>query len=134
MPPYLQAARFQRPPVASAWPCRYPWCAPEGQSERECMDMNPPTNAAPRMRPLLVAALLASGLILQGVSKPAPASQARASSAQRSSPASSSFSADLPGSTQWKDTGVDVKPGDSIEITASGKLQYADAQQSTGPE
>jgi len=27
-----------------------------------------------------------------------------------------------------------LKPGDTVEITASGKMQYADAQQSTGPE
>ena len=57
--------------------------------------------------------------------------------AQQSSPGSSrrySFSADLPGSTRWKDTGLDLEPGDEVQITASGQLQYADAKQPSTPD
>lgn len=92
----------------------------------------------PGFRCLLLCAvfLCAAGSLLaqrvaQDASAPAPAPQAGASSPQSSS---SSYSGDLAGSTKWKDTGVDLKPGDSVEVTASGKLQYADAQQSTGPD
>ena len=34
----------------------------------------------------------------------------------------------------WVDTGIDLKPGDTIKITASGELQYVNAKQSNGPE
>jgi len=33
----------------------------------------------------------------------------------------------------WADTGVDVKAGDTLQITATGQLQYANAAQSNGP-
>ncbi|HUJ39567.1 MAG TPA: LssY C-terminal domain-containing protein [Candidatus Acidoferrales bacterium] len=60
---------------------------------------------------------------------PAPARQS-------DSPAKhlSSFSADLPGSTRWKDTGLDLEPGDEVQITASGQLQYAGANQPATPD
>ncbi|HVN10441.1 MAG TPA: LssY C-terminal domain-containing protein [Patescibacteria group bacterium] len=46
----------------------------------------------------------------------------------------SAFSADLSGSTRWKDTGLDLEPGDEVQITASGQLQYADAKQPATPD
>ena len=46
----------------------------------------------------------------------------------------SSFSADLPGSTRWKDTGLDLQPGDEVQITASGQLQYSGAKQPATPD
>ena len=89
---------------------------------------------------LAVGAVAAAQVSAPGVSAPSPATQSGATQSPaattpaKTSTAASSYSGDISGSTQWKDTGVDVKPGDKVEITASGKLQYADAQQSTGPE
>jgi hypothetical protein len=34
----------------------------------------------------------------------------------------------------WVDTGVDLKPGDTSRISATGQLQYSDARQPNGPE
>lgn len=33
----------------------------------------------------------------------------------------------------WADTGVDVKAGDTLQISATGQLQYANASQANGP-
>jgi hypothetical protein len=41
---------------------------------------------------------------------------------------------DISASTGWKDTGVDVQPGDLIRFEAAGKLKYSDAAQECGPE
>src|SRR6185503_2682653 len=41
---------------------------------------------------------------------------------------------DLNPGSGWVDTGVDLKPGDTSRITASGQLQYTDARQANGPE
>jgi hypothetical protein len=38
-----------------------------------------------------------------------------------------------PGS-DWVDTGVDLKPGDTIKVSATGQLQYVNAKQPNGPE
>ena len=65
------------------------------------------------------------------LSDPPPAQQGPSSS---SLAAASSFSGDLSGSTQWKDTGLDLQPGDNVQITASGQLQYSDAKQPAGPD
>jgi len=89
------------------------------------------------IRPLVLAFVLAASpaavaqLIVPGSSGQSPALPSSPSSPQSGA---SSYTADLPGTTQWKDTGLNLKPGDTVEITASGKLQYADAQQSNGPE
>ena len=83
---------------------------------------------------LLTEAPASSQLIVPGSSGPASGAPSSAAAPQSGSSSSvGSFSADLPGSTQWKDTGLNLNAGDSVEITASGKLQYADAQQSNGP-
>jgi hypothetical protein len=42
-------------------------------------------------------------------------------------------SANTPADQQWNDSGVDLKAGDLITITATGSVQY-DAAHSTGPE
>ena len=38
------------------------------------------------------------------------------------------------GSSGWIDTGIDLKPGDTVKITASGTLQFSNAKQPAGPE
>ena len=78
----------------------------------------------------IAAGAAAGQLVVPGAGN-ASAQQAASTPAQTGNIA---FSADLPGSTKWKDTGVDLAPGDSVEITASGQLQYADARQAAGPE
>jgi LssY C-terminus len=40
---------------------------------------------------------------------------------------------DLPGNQPWTDTGVDLQPGQTVTITATGKLQYMDGS-SPGPQ
>ncbi len=40
----------------------------------------------------------------------------------------------LTGDQHWSDTGIDVKPGERVVVTGSGKLHYADAQSDGGPE
>lgn len=34
----------------------------------------------------------------------------------------------------WVDTGIDMKTGDTVQVTATGELQYVNAKQSNGPE
>jgi hypothetical protein len=41
---------------------------------------------------------------------------------------------DLQPDSGWLDTGIDLQPGDSLKITATGQMQYADARQFNGPE
>jgi LssY-like putative type I secretion system component LssY len=41
---------------------------------------------------------------------------------------------DLTPADTWTDTGIDLQPGDTIKITATGTLQYSNAKQSSGPE
>ncbi|HET8921363.1 MAG TPA: LssY C-terminal domain-containing protein [Candidatus Acidoferrum sp.] len=40
----------------------------------------------------------------------------------------------LTGQESWIDTGIDVQAGEHVLITATGKLQYADAKDENGPE
>lgn len=40
----------------------------------------------------------------------------------------------LDGQQTWVDTGLDVRPGDLVRITAEGTLKYADARQEATPE
>jgi hypothetical protein len=40
----------------------------------------------------------------------------------------------LKGDANWLDTGIDLQPGEHAMITAQGKLRYADAKDSNGPE
>jgi len=41
---------------------------------------------------------------------------------------------DLNPGSGWVDTGVDLKPGDTSHISATGQLQFSDARQANGPE
>ena len=41
---------------------------------------------------------------------------------------------DLPSTSGWVDTGVDLNAGDTVKITATGQLQYSNAKQPNGPE
>ena len=41
---------------------------------------------------------------------------------------------DLNAASGWVDSGIDLKGGDSLHITATGQLQYADAKQPSGPQ
>jgi len=41
---------------------------------------------------------------------------------------------DLQASDGWVDTGIDVNPGDTVRISATGQLQFSNAQQPNGPE
>jgi hypothetical protein len=52
----------------------------------------------------------------------------------KASEAGGSYNVDVSGSTGWKDAGVDLQPGDRLIVTATGELQYADAQQPAGPD
>ncbi len=40
---------------------------------------------------------------------------------------------DLSCSADWVDTGIDLQPGDTIRVTASGSIQYANAKQASDP-
>ena len=40
----------------------------------------------------------------------------------------------ITGDQLWSDTGIDVKPGEHMIITATGNLRYADAQAENGPD
>src|SRR5215472_18763634 len=40
----------------------------------------------------------------------------------------------LTGDASWVDTGIDVRPGEHVVITATGKLRYADAKEDNGPD
>ncbi len=41
---------------------------------------------------------------------------------------------DITGASQWTDTGIDLKAGDTVKFTATGTMQYSDASQPSGPE
>jgi hypothetical protein len=41
---------------------------------------------------------------------------------------------DLQPTDGWVDTGIDLKAGDTVKITAAGQLQYTNAHQPNGPE
>src|SRR5436305_5969973 len=69
--------------------------------------------------------------------KQAPAAAAAAPSpGVQTSPGKSRLSQELQitGDQLWSDSGIDVKPGEHVVISASGKLRYSDAQEDNGPE
>lgn len=41
---------------------------------------------------------------------------------------------DISGANVWTDTGIALKPGDTVKITAKGSVQYSNAKQAAGPE
>ena len=44
-----------------------------------------------------------------------------------------SWEFDVTPASGWVDTGIDLNAGDSVQFTASGQLQYSNAQQTSGP-
>ncbi len=60
-----------------------------------------------------------------------------AGSGQQAQPPASdppSYTADLPGSALWQDTGLDLQQGDTVRVIANGELNYAGAKQPAGPD
>src|SRR5712692_3958984 len=56
-----------------------------------------------------------------------------ASSAFAQSTTSAPKELDIPGDSQWTDTGIDLKPGDTLKIAATGTLHFSAAKEN-GPE
>lgn len=83
-------------------------------------------------RRALGVALLASLFVLPLAIPPAGTAQQN----QPAAPASDvpPFTADLPGSTLWQDTGLDLQQGDSVRVIANGELVYAGTKQPSGPD
>lgn len=69
----------------------------------------------------------------------APATAAPGTPVAPSSPAALAktrklaYELDVPGASQWTDTGIDVLPGDRLTVTATGNIQSS-AAQASGPE
>src|SRR5271155_2754754 len=110
---------------------RYPDFVPVGRAHRATMTTPP---RIPRALLLCSLAALLISVAPGGADTPvrAPFPNPGAHSPAQQSP--SSYSADLPGSTRWQDTGLDLQPGDRVEIAATGQLQYAEAKTPTGPD
>ena len=73
----------------------------------------PPTTASPQAAPPAAGAAPAvSGTVTV---KPAPAA---ATTTRKLA-----YELDIPGSSQWTDTGIDVLPGDQVTVTATGSVQ-----------
>ncbi len=92
-----------------------------------------PSKCHPSPRFVLGIALLASFLLLP------PLAISPAGNAQQAEPAAPandapSYTADLPGSALWQDTGLDLQRGDTVRIIANGELNYAGAKQPAGPD
>ncbi len=94
----------------------------------------------------LTLALVTGGASQQGIPEyndpqqpPAPTTAAPATSAVPSSPAAPAktrklaYELDVPGASQWTDTGIEVVAGDRLTITAGGSIQNSTAQ-AAGPE
>ena len=84
-------------------------------------------------------AILRAQLVRDDLSsnKQTPAATAAAPSpGVQTSPGKTRLSQELQitGDQLWSDSGIDVKPGEHVVITASGKLRYSDAQEDNGPE
>lgn len=41
---------------------------------------------------------------------------------------------DVSGEKQWTDTGIELKPGETVRLTATGKIRFATAKEDNGPE
>ncbi|MGH9676301.1 MAG: hypothetical protein ACRD36_04300 [Candidatus Acidiferrum sp.] len=63
-----------------------------------------------------------------------PASQEASGAAQAWGKRRVSQEIQLTGEEIWLDTGIDVKTGERVVITATGKLRYADQKADNGPE
>ena len=56
------------------------------------------------------------------------------SSTNPNTPRRMSQEVQITGDQIWSDTGIDVRPGEHVVVTASGTLRYADAQEDNGPD
>lgn len=90
-----------------------------------------------RWQGVLGSSLVLFPLLVCAQFKLAPAQQAQPQPSQESQPttASTAPAKDLsvPASSQWIDTGIEVKPGDKVNIVGSGSLQFVGAG-TAGPE
>lgn len=81
----------------------------------------------------MLSALLAALLVAPGQ----PAFSSQDAAAPPSQPPSAelrvSQEIQLTGESSWTDTGIDVRAGERLLITASGSMRYADAKQDAGP-
>ncbi len=64
---------------------------------------------------------------------PAPTTAAPATSVAPTTTRKLAYEFDVPGSSQWTDTGIEVVPGDRLAITGTGNIQNSTAQ-AAGPE
>ncbi len=83
----------------------------------------------------LFAPLMAGATQAQTVQQPTKNSATTATSAERESSSfhQESYSLELDGSKQWRDTGIDLRGGQKVRITAEGTVTYARGNQ-FGPE
>src|SRR6266436_3073514 len=77
-------------------------------------------------------ALLRAQLVRQDTSPPAQSSEVRTQ--PPSGKRRISQEVQITGDQSWSDTGIDVRPGEHIVVTATGKLRYADAKEDNGPD
>src|SRR5260370_25934156 len=77
-------------------------------------------------------ALLRAQLVRQDTSPPAQSSEVRTQ--PPSGKRRISQEVQITGDQSWSDTGIDVRPGEHIVVTATCKLRYADAKEDNGPD
>src|SRR5229473_564994 len=77
-------------------------------------------------------ALLRAQLVRQDTSQPAQSSEVRTQ--PPSGKRRISQEVQITGDQSWSDTGIDVRPGEHIVVTATGELRYADAKEDNGPD
>jgi len=73
----------------------------------------------------------------QLVREAAPAQQTTAQQDNSKTPSGKkrlSQEVQITGDQEWVDTGIDVRPGEHVVVTATGKLRYGDAQEDNGPD
>ena len=86
---------------------------------------------------LLAAALLGDPVHAQLVREAASAQQTTAKQNNSKTPYGKervSQEVQITGDQTWVDTGIDVRPGEHVVITATGKLRYGDAKEDNGPD
>jgi hypothetical protein len=92
--------------------------------------------------PVVLSTSQASAQSTGDAPAPQPSAQQQATSGVQTSAATSQSGAKerlskdftLKGDSTWTDTGIDLRPGEKIVVTASGTLRYADAKSDNGPE
>lgn len=85
----------------------------------------------------LVAAFMMDSLHAQLVREAAPAQQTAPKQDDSKAPYGKqrvSQEVQITGDQAWVDTGIDVRPGEHLVITANGNLRYSDAKADNGPD